>query len=61
MMHLPISDGGFAADDGLLERLRLLPILPRLALGVGEELVRLLLGVENGFLLVRFARRARRP
>ena len=35
----------------LLERLRLLPVLARLALGVGQELVRLLLGVEERFLL----------
>ncbi len=44
----------FAADQRLLERLRLLALLARLALGVGEELVRLFLGVEQRFLLAGF-------
>ena len=43
-----------AADDGLLERLRLLPILTRLAFGVGQELVGLLFRVEDELLFSGF-------
>ncbi len=40
----------FAASQRLLERLRLLAFLPGLAFGVGEDVVRLLLGVEQDLL-----------
>ena len=41
-------------DQRLLERLRLLAVLARLLLGVGQKLVRLFLGFEKGFLLAGF-------
>ena len=43
-----------AADQRLLERLRLLPLLARLLLGFREQLVRLFLGFEQRFFLAGF-------
>ena len=43
-----------APRQRLFERLRLLALLPRLAFGLRQDLVRLLLGVEQRFLLARF-------
>ena len=48
--ELALGELRLAAYEALLERLRLLAFLARLPLGVGQDLVRLLLGVEEGFL-----------
>ena len=48
---LLLRDGRFAAVQGLLERLRLLALLVSLAFGLGQEIVRLFLGVEQRLLL----------
>ena len=49
--QLPLDQRRLAADHGLFERLRLLPLLARLALGIGQQLVSFLLRVEDGFFL----------
>ena len=49
-----IGERGVAPRERLLERRRLLALLPRLALGLHEDLVRLLLGLEQRFLLAGF-------
>ena len=51
--RLPLGQRRLAAGQRLLERRRLLAVLPRLALGLHQDLVRLLLGVEQRFLLAR--------
>ena len=48
-----LRDCRFAAVHGLLERLRLLALLARLAFGLGEEIVRLFLRVEERLFLPR--------
>ncbi len=50
---MPFGEGGFAAVERLLERVGLLAIFARLLLGVAQNLVRLLLGFEERFFLVR--------
>ena len=51
---LAIGERRVAPREGLFERGRLLAVLPRLALGLHEDFVRLLLGFEERFLLARF-------
>ena len=48
--QLPLGELGIAAGDALLERVRLLTLLPRLTIGVRQNVVGLFLGVEEGFL-----------
>ena len=51
---LALGEGGVLARQRLLQRLHLLAILAGLSLGRGQDIVRLLLGVEEGFLLAGF-------
>ena len=48
---LPLGERRFAPRERLFERRRLLALLSRLALGLHQDVVRLLLGVEQRFLL----------
>ncbi len=48
--ELAFGELRLASDEALFERLRLLSLLARLPFGAGEDLVRLLLGVKEGFL-----------
>lgn len=50
--QLPLGELGIAAGEALFKGLRLLPLMPRLAIGVGQDLVGFFLGVEEGFLAV---------
>ena len=49
--RLAVGESGFAAGEGLLQRVRLLALLPGLALSLAQQLVSLLFGFEEGFLL----------
>ena len=51
---LPLGRRGLAPRQRLLERRRLLALLARLALGLHQDVVRLLLGLEQRFLLAGF-------
>ena len=58
--RLPLRRRRLAPRQRLFERRRLLTVLPRLALGLHQDVVRLLLRLEQRFFLAGFARRARR-
>ena len=54
MVACRLRDRGLAADQRLLERLRLLAFLSRLAFGLGQRFVGLLFGLEQRLLLAGF-------